>query len=174
MVAMLISSCSKRPPLFICALVALCLCFLAASCVGHEQETFTPQQLEQLGLTPRPFGIPPEAVSDEYKKANPEWKEQTERAVAVAEKYGDLFYRQPGVTVILVQRTLDEDGWHHSGPVGIIIYVDCTTWGDREEPQYSMPGWEPIPRQIEGVPIQLWMQLPGAGVKPCPTPTPGN
>ena len=174
MVAMLISSCSKRPPLLICALVALCLCFLAASCGGPERSTFTPQQLEQLGITPRPLGLPPEVQPDRYKKANPDWKEQTERAVAVAEKYADLFYRQPGVTVILVQSLLNYEDPRQDGPVGITIFVDCTTWGDREEPQYSLPGWEPIPRQIEGVPIQLWKQLPGAGVKPCPTPTPGN
>ncbi len=174
MFAMLISSCSKRPPLLICALVALCLCFLAASCGGPERSTFTPQQLEQLGFTPGPLGIYLGSPSDEEKKANPKWKEQTERAVAVALKYRDLFGRQPGASSIIIQETLDEDGWYHSGPIGVVIFVDCRVYGDREEPHYSLPGWEPIPRQIEGVPIQLWKQLPGPGVKPCPTLTPGN
>ena len=48
MFAMLISSCSKRPPLFTCALVALCLCFLAASCGRSSTATLarTPLQAE--------------------------------------------------------------------------------------------------------------------------------
>ncbi len=151
-------------PILICAIVALCLGLVAASCGGQETPTpgfdvlESPTQYRTL-----PISVP--SLPDEYKKANPKWKEQTERAVAVALEYDYLFGRQPGASSIRIKRTYDEDGFL-TGPVGIVIYVDCQVYGVREEPQYLLPGWEQIPRQIKGVPIQLW-KLVGIRPDPC-------
>ena len=164
MASALISSWSR--PLALLTL-ALSVGILTVSCGGRNT---TPTAWYGTLDTPIPGVaiLSPITPSPERLKANPELKEQFEHASAVLEKYAGVFARQPGTSAVDVvsPRRVEEDGSITSSAV-IMIWVNCTVFGDQPGPLYSLPGWDPIPRHIEGVPIELWNAMPVTG---CPEP----
>ncbi len=127
------------------------LLLVLAACENGTTDT-TKEDLNFPSVIRRQTVGTPEAIPDRATRfrnvRRGTYGEVSERAIAVQDKYEDLFWRQPNVHGFGVGLIMGEDGIY-TGEVGII--VDVT----EKVPDECLPLEDRIPPVLEGVPVQI-------------------